>query len=166
MKPFEPIDPLTIAEHPNLLATLPDDEDERVVYYLLLVDDYVIIANTTDYVDPDTSEQEWLHYQIEFPKLGLQWFLDALENQFFMTEAEGCLPRGLFHYEGKVGGERLKLGRAFDVGGECGYVFITLDRKETWGQAKAYSFTDTFLFDHGMIDLMKEIAAKIQRGEL
>ncbi len=166
MKPFEPIDPLTVADHPNLVASIADDRDENRTYYFLLVDDYLILSNTTYFTNKVTGVSKWLHYQIEFPKQGLQWFLDALENQFFKTEAEGGLPRGLFHYEGKVGGERLKLGRAFNIGGQSGYAFITLDRKETWGQAKAYSFTDTFLFENGMIDLMKEIAAKIQQGEL
>ncbi len=167
MKPFEPIDPLTVADHPNLVASIADDRDENRTYYFLLVDDYLILSNTTYFTNKVTGVSKWLHYQIEFPKQGMQWFLDALENQFFKTEAEGGLPRGVFNCEGEVGGERLKLRRAFDVGGECGYAFITLDRKnENSVMSRSYTFTDTFLFENGMIDLMKDIAAKLQRGKL
>ncbi len=167
MKPFEPIDPLTVADHPNLVASIADDRDENITYYFLMIDDYLILSDAIYFTNKVTGVSKWLHYQIEFPKQGLQWFLDALENQFFQTEAEGGLPRGVFNCEGEVGGERLKLRRAFDVGGECGYAFITLDRKnENSVMSRSYTFTDTFLFENGMIDLMKEIAAKIQRGEL
>ncbi|RZP54149.1 hypothetical protein [Vibrio vulnificus] len=169
MKQFKEIDPLTVAAHPNLVATLPDATDAGNTFYFLLIDDYIVLADTQYFTDKLDGESEWLHYQIEFPKHGLRWFLDTLEGKFFKTAAEGGLPKGKFNDEGIVDGERLKLRRAFNADGEGGggYAFITLDRKEpesVW--SKSYTFTDSLLFKHGMIDTMKEIAKKIDLGQL
>ncbi|HCM1039008.1 TPA: hypothetical protein N2810_004505 [Vibrio parahaemolyticus] len=169
MKQFKEIDPLTVAAHPNLVATLPDATDAGNTLYFLLIDDYIVLADAQYFTDKLDGESEWLHYQIEFPKHGLRWFLDTLEGKFFKTAAEGGLPKGKFNDEGIVDGERLKLRRAFNADGEGGggYAFITLDRKEpesVW--SKSYTFTDSLLFEHGMIDTMKEIAKKIDLGQL
>lgn len=169
MKQFKDIDPLTIAKHPNLLAIFPDKTDVGNTFYFLLIDDYIIIADAKYFTYKSTGESKWLHYQIELPKHGLKWFLDALENKFFKTEAEGGLPKGTFHYEGTVDGERLKIRRAFnaDGNGGGGYAFITLDRKEPdsfW--SKSYTFSDKLLFENGMIEIMKDIAKKIDKGKL
>ncbi|EOU3287139.1 hypothetical protein ACNVJQ_005024 [Vibrio harveyi] len=169
MKQFKEINPLTVAQDPNLIATVPDDEETTKNFYFLLVDDYIILATAKYFTDKLDGESEWLHYQIEFPKYGLRWFLDTLEGKFFKTEAEGGLPKGTFNDEGLVDGERLKLRRAFnaDGNGGGGYAFITLDRKEpesVW--SKSYTFTNSLLFEHGMIDTMKLIAKKIDLGQL
>ncbi|HFQ5281320.1 TPA: hypothetical protein ACGUON_004557 [Vibrio vulnificus] len=171
MKQFKDIDPLTVAQDPNLIATVPDDEEATKNYYFLLIDNYIILATAKYFTNKRTGKSKWLHYQIEFPKHGLRWFLDTLEGKFFKTAAEGGLPKGKFNDEGIVDGERLKLRRAFNADGEGegggGYAFITLDRKEpesVW--SKSYTFTDSLLFEHGMIDTMKEIAKKIDLGQL
>ncbi len=169
MRQFKDIDPLTVAKHPNLIATVPDDEETTKNFYFLLIDDYIILATAKYFTNKITGRSKWLHYQIEFPKHGLRWFLDTLEGKFFKTAAEGGLRKGKFNDEGIVDGERLKLRRAFnaDCEGGGGYAFITLDRKEpksVW--SKSYTFTDALLFEHGMIDTMKDIANKIDSGQL
>ncbi|MGY0615887.1 hypothetical protein [Vibrio sp. FJH11] len=169
MKQFKDIDPLTVAQHPNLISTLPDNKQPTKTFYFLLVDDHIIICNATYFTNKRTGKSKWLHYQVEFPKHGLRWFLDTLEDKFFKTAAEGGLPKGTFNSEGLVDGERLKLGRAFDAdgNGNGGYAFITLDRIDSYiGLAKSYTFTDVLLFQHGMIDVMKDIANKIDLGQL
>ncbi|MGF1726979.1 hypothetical protein [Photobacterium nomapromontoriensis] len=169
MKQFREIDPLTVAQHPNRIATLLDKTDIGNTFYFLLIDDYLIIADTKYFTNKRTGKSKWLHYQIEIPKHGLRWFLDTLDRKFFKTAAEGGLPKGTFNSEGTVNGERLKLRRAFnaDGNGGGGYALVTLDRKEknsVW--SKSYTFTDSLLFEHGMIDTMKEIAYKIDIGQL
>ncbi len=52
------------------------------------------------------------------------------------------------------------------MAGGGGYAFVTLDRKDNTGFAKNYSFTDALLFEHGLIDVLDEIAAKIKSGQL
>ena len=163
MRQFDEIDPLTIEKHPNLVAKLPDDRTPNKTWYMLVIDDYIVIANTT-YKE---RKQKWLHYQIEFPKQGLQWFLDTMRDKFFKTEAEGGLPKGKFHDKTTINGERIKLSRAFnaDFKGGGGYSFVTLDRREDIF-AKDYTFTDELLFNHGMIQMFQDVAATIAAGQL
>ena len=169
MKQFKDIDPLTVATHPNLVATLPDATDIGNAFYFLLIDDHIILADAQYFTNKRTGKSKWLHYQIEFPKRGLHWFLNTLDGKFFKTAAEGGLPKGKFNDEGIVDGERLKLRRAFNADGEGGggYAFATLDRIDDYiGLAKSYTFTDELLFRHGMIDTMRDIAKKIDLGQL
>jgi len=163
MKVFTEIDPMTVGNHPNLIAKLADDQDPETIWYLLLIDDYLIIADAAY----RSQRGKWLHYQIEFPKHGLLWFVDTLQSKFFRTAAEGGLPRGVFHDSAIVDGEHLKLGRAFNADGRggSGYAFVTLDRKDL-GLAKKYIFTDSLLFEHGLLDLFKQVAHKIRSGDL
>ena len=163
MQQFKEINPLTIEQNPNVVAKLPDDRKPHKTWYLLIIDEHLIIANAT-YKE---RKQKWLHYQIEFPKQGLQWYLDSLKNKFFKTEAEGGLPKGVFNDSAIINGEKLMLSRAFnaDGNGGGGYMFYTLDRKED-DLPKEYTFTDDLLFNHGMIDMFQAVADKIARGEL
>lgn len=82
MKQFKDIDPLSVAQHPNLIATLPDNKQPTKTFYFLLVDDHIIICNATYFTNKRTGKSKWLHYQLEFPKHGLRWFLDTLEDKF------------------------------------------------------------------------------------
>ncbi|MBN4055276.1 hypothetical protein JYU12_00880 [bacterium AH-315-K03] len=163
LKSFEPIDPRTVKHHPNLVATLADNNDPETTWYFLIIDDHMIIADAAY----RKKRQKWLHYQIEFPKRGLQWYLDTLQDKFFKTEAEGGLPKGTFNDKTEIDGERLKLGRAFNADGNRGggYSFVTLDRKEG-NFAKKYIFTDELLFKHGLLQLLEDIANKISTGQL
>lgn len=167
MRHFNDIDPLTVAKDPRVVASIQDDRNSKITYYFLIDGDYMIIATADYFTDLETNESEWLHYQIEFPKRGLQWYLDTLEHKFFKTEAEGGLPKGKFHDKTEIEGERIKLGRAFnaDGNGGGGYSFVTLDRKED-DLAKEYTFTDAFLFEGGLIQIFEDIAAKIKGGQL
>ena len=170
MKQFQEIDPLTIKNDPRVIAEIADDRDSRVTYYILIDDSHVIIANTTYYTDPDTNQSEWLHYQIEFPKKGLKWYLNTIKNKFFKTEAEGGLKKGQFEIKNIIDGEWLLVGRAMDADGHGGggYCFYTLDRPRRPGSrlSKKYTFTDRFLFEHGFFDLLQSIADRIEAGEL
>ncbi|MCG3734746.1 hypothetical protein EXA17_18955, partial [Vibrio cincinnatiensis] len=89
MKQFKDIDPLTVAHHPSLITSLPDNKNPAKTFYFLLIDDYIIIATAKFFTNKRTGESKWLHYQIEFPKHGLRWFLDTLEEKFFKTAADG-----------------------------------------------------------------------------
>ena len=90
MRHFNDIDPLTVAQDPRVVASIQDDIEPTVTYYFLIDGDHMIVSNT----NWKERKQKWLHYQIEFPKRGLLWYLDTLEHKFFKTEAEGGLPKG------------------------------------------------------------------------
>ena len=164
MKKFEKIDPLTVKQDPRVVADIQDDRKPHRHYYFLIDQEYVILANTTW----KEMKQKWLHYQIEFPKQGLLWFLDSLLNKFTKTEAEGGLPKNSFSDTTEVNGERLKLRRAFgaDDNGGAGYSFITLDRKDRLSFAEKYTFTDTFIFENGLLEVMQDVPKRIESGEL
>ena len=163
MKTFEPIDPQMLDQNPHLVASLPDDTDSSITWHFLIIDNYLIIAQA--YFNP--LKQKWLHDQIELPKRGLQWFLDTLRDRFFKTEAEGGLPKGQFSTSTLIDGEQLALQRAFnaDLNGGGGYALVTVNRKKN-GLPKEYTFTDAFLFDHGLMDVMDDIASRIRAGTL
>lgn len=169
MKQFKEIDPLMVALDPDLVATLADKTDLGNTFYFLIKDDYLIISDTKYFTNKRTGKSKWLHYQIEFPKRGLIWFLDVLEGKFFKTEAEGGLPKGTFNTIETINGERLKLGRAFNADGQGGggYAFVTLDRIDSYvGLSKSYTFSDSLLFKHGLIDVLKDLAARIKIGQI
>ena len=107
---------------------------------------------------------------MEFPKEGLPWFVDTIEQKFFRREDEGGLPAGTLHLTEPVRGERLKVQRCFGLGGrnkrETGYQFITVDRREHTGISRSRSCTDRVLFEEGLFDWFKEQADRIRRGEI
>lgn len=173
MKQFEPIDPLTIESDTRIFGKLVDHEatyrDE--IYYLAVDDTHAIIANHSFYVHPQTKESRWLTYQLEFPKAGLRWIVDTINNKFFKTPDEGGLPGGVYHYEEIVDGEELGIRRAMGLGTnenrQSGYTFLTLSREdEQFGYIKKLNFTDTFLFDRGFLKLIEDTAKRIENGEL
>lgn len=93
MKQFKEIDPLTVAAHPNLVATLPDATDAGNTFYFLLIDDYIVIADAQYFTNKRTGKSKWLHYQSEFPKNGLRWFLDTLEGKFLKLQRKADYPK-------------------------------------------------------------------------
>src|SRR5690554_3931953 len=171
MKQFEPIDPLTIKSNPNLIGSITSDLDPSDTYYLLIIDTYAVLFDSGLYTNPNTKESRWLTYQLEFPKAGLRWIVDTINNKFFKTPDEGGLPGGVYHYEEVVDGEELGIRRSMGLGTnenrQSGYTFLTLSREdEQFGYIKKLSFTDTFLFDRGFLKLIEDTAKRIENGEL
>ena len=171
MKQFKPIDPLSIKSNPNLIGSLPGDTDPSDTYCLLVIDTHAIIFDYGLYTDPNTNESEWLTYQLEFPKAGLRWIVDTINNKFFKTPDEGGLPSGVYHYEEVINGEELSINRSMNLGTnenrQSGYTFKTLSRKpEGRTVPRSLSFTDTFLFDRGFLKLIEDTAKRIENGEL
>ena len=173
MKQFEPIDPLTIESDTRIFGKLVDHEAayRDNIYYLAVDDTHAIIATHSYYTDPDTNESEWLTYQLEFPKAGLRWIVDTINNKFFKTPDEGGLPSGVYHYEEVIDGEELGIRRSMGLGTnenrQSGYTLLTLSRKEDdIDYPKRLSFTDTFLFDRGFFKLIEDTAKRIENGEL
>src|SRR5690554_296487 len=172
MKQFEPIDPLTIESDTRIFGKLINHEAtyRDRTYYLAIDDTHAIIATHSYYTDPDTNESRWLTYQLEFPKAGLRWIVDTINNKFFKTPAQGGLPSGVYHYEEVIDGEELGIRRSMGLGTnenrQSGYTFLTLSRKEEGvSYPKDLSFTDTFLFDRGFLKLIEDTAKRIESGE-
>jgi hypothetical protein len=114
--------------------------------------------------------EEWLAgIDIEFPKQGLPWFIKAIEEKFMKTEAEGGLKKEAFTYSEIVEGGKLIARRSF---GYEGYTLANDDRYSYvdlslgYQSQQEFCFTDTMLFDNGLLAQLKVIADKITSGTL
>src|SRR5690554_7852322 len=118
MKQFEPIDPLTIESDTRIFGKLINHEAtyRDRIYYLAIDDTHAIIGTHSYYTEPDTNESEWLTYQLEFPKAGLRWRVDTINNKFFKTPNAGGLPSGAYYYEEVIDGEELGINRSMNLG--------------------------------------------------
>src|SRR5690554_6340736 len=171
MKQFEPIDPLTIKSDSRTVGHVVDENKPNRAIYVLIDDSYALLAVCNYFTSLRTKESEWLTYQLEFPKAGLRWIVDTINNKFFKTPDEGGLPSGVYHYEEVINGEELGINRSMNLGTnenrQSGYTFKTLSRREEIGtSAKELSFTDTFLFNRGFLKLIEDTAKRIESGEL
>ena len=171
MKTFQKIDPLSIANNSSVVADMVDNCEGTIHYYILLDQGYIIIAVCEWFTNKKTKQSKWITYQLEMPKSGLPWVVSTLENKFLKLSHEGGLPAEVRHYEEIVGGEKLGVSRAMNLGSkdyrESGYNILTLSRPEAGTTiGKELSFTDSFLFEHGFFDLLKTTAEKISKGEL
>ncbi|WP_229711282.1 hypothetical protein, partial [Agarivorans gilvus] len=59
-------------------------------FYLLLMHDYLVLASKGCFPAVNGQPEKWLGgTDIEIPKSGLSWFINAIEQKFMKTEAEG-----------------------------------------------------------------------------
>ena len=167
MRQFDSIDPEFMSNDPRIVSTTEDPDDQGRKYYLLVDGDYLLLATNKYRTDAQTGKSIWIGYQLEFPKQGLPWLVDTIENKFFKLAKEGGLPAGVFHFTEAIEGERLRVDRYFGLGEnrETGYAFATIDRRDP-NISKEYSFTDTALFELGLFAWFKDNAERIRRGEL
>jgi hypothetical protein len=166
MRQFDSIDPEFMSNDPRIVSTTEDPDDQGRKYYLLVDGDYLLLATNKYRTDPQTGKSIWIGYQLEFPKQGLPWLVDTIENKFFKLAKEGGLPAGVFHFTEAIEGERLRVDRYFGLGEnrETGYAFATVDRRDP-NISKENSFTDTALFELGLFAWFKDNAERIRRGE-
>lgn len=171
MKKFENIDPNKIDTDPRVILKFTEyvDAIERDSFYYLLQDDgYLIWAGRDLFPSINGAPSKWSGgTDLEFPASGLAWFINVLEEKFFKTEAEGGLEKGKFAYEEEIMGERLCVSRMF---GTSGYAFRNYSRRDyvttLYESPQQASFSDELLFEKGLFDQLKVIAAKIENGEL
>ncbi len=113
---------------------------------------------------------EWIQNQIEIPFPAVRWIIDTIEIKFFKPPDQGGLPAEQFHWCEVIEGEELCINRSFDPTGEglSGYRLVNLNRFGYISNTskQEFSFFDKFLFEHGLMDFLKEIAGKYERGEL
>ncbi|GGB06300.1 hypothetical protein [Agarivorans gilvus] len=147
----------------------PTFNNKNTDYYYLLLDDGYLIWATKGYFPPVNGKPEkWVGGSfIEIPKSGLSWFINAIEQKFMKTEAEGGLRKGEFTYAKEIAGEKLVASRWF---GTPGYGLANASRNRygsvTIKKQQEFCFTDEMLFDNGLLEELKLVAKKIDNGEL
>ncbi|MEE2730538.1 MAG: hypothetical protein VYA55_06915 [Pseudomonadota bacterium] len=168
MQDSDQIDPNTISQNPKVIASIVDPNNHDRTFYILIDESHSIIASAKMHTYPATGKSEWLTHQLEFPTAGIKWIVNTIENKFLKLSYEGGLPADVRHFEEIVDGEELGISRAMGLGTddnrESGYTIYTHSRKSEWDTSKKMSFTDSFLFEHGFFDLLKDLAAKIEKG--
>jgi len=163
LEQFPDIDPVNPQNSGRLLATISSDERAGKEYYFLSVRTQIIIANCEFKKFWENEPPEWFVNQIVLPRRGIPWFVDTIENKFFKKPEEGGLSADEFKWTETIDGEKLEVRRSF---GTAGYVLSTLSRRDNLGFALEFTFTDEFLFEHGMFDTFKRVAEIIRKGEV
>lgn len=102
---------------------------------------------------------------VEFPKAGLPWFINSLENQFFKTSDEGGLPKGQFTLESEIDGEKLVIARMM---GSPGYSLRNYSRHghtlASVDGPQRMDLSDYMLFEEGLYGQLKALADKVRLG--
>ena len=111
--------------------------------------------------------------QSDFPMEFLPWFAKAL-TEFQKPPIEGGLPSGaMTSTDEDVGGEMLCIQRAMGAGnGHGGYTIRNRSRCkrgndiDTEFEPHTVSWGDNFLFEGGLLDLIKDLRKQFEQGKL
>jgi len=107
--------------------------------------------------------------QTELPLSAVAWLVDVIENRFWKVPSEGGLPKDVFHFTGEIAGETINVIRGSCLAGEDigGFTITNLSRgsyiDET--QEQAHDITDHVLIEMKYMDFLRDLAARIARGE-
>jgi hypothetical protein len=171
MKQFTNTDPNTLDNDSRIILRYSELQSNKIrmnYYYLLHDGDHLLWARKGLFPALNGQPEKWLGgTNIEFPKQGLPWFIKAIEEKFMKTEAEGGLKKEAFTYSEVINGEKLITLRWF---GTPGYALANDSRQnyvsKTIKKRQEFCFTDTMLFDNGLLAKLKVIADKITAGTL
>ncbi|QIL90127.1 hypothetical protein GNX18_10445 [Microbulbifer sp. SH-1] len=154
----------------ELARTTDPNEGDTVVFVqqrdhlsILKADSWLLKDGTLNYVCS----------QADFPLGVLPWFADTL-TEFRKPPAQGGLHAGaMTSADEDVEGEMLCIQRAMNAGrGVGGYIIINRSRKDHSARLEEHfsphriTFADNFLYDAGLLDLIKDLGEKNRRGEL
>lgn len=111
--------------------------------------------------------------QTDFPLGVLTWFSDSLEN-FRKPPAQGGLHAGaMTSADEDVEGEMLCIQRAMDAGNkQQGYIIVNRSRKSRLVHTEGHFmpqeivFAENFLYQGGLLDLIKDLGERYRLGEI
>ncbi len=112
---------------------------------------------------------EGRYNQLELPLPAIAWLVEVIEEKFWRLPSEGGLPKDVFHFTGEVAGEKIKVRRGVSIGGDDigGFVIINLSRASYIlpSVPQEHNITDHVLMEMKFIDFLRDLAARIARGE-
>ncbi|TLM76386.1 hypothetical protein ACONUD_05355 [Microbulbifer harenosus] len=167
-----------IAHHEQLpegaveLARIADPNSERYTIFFVRQGKFLSVLEAGSWLLKDGTP----HYrcsQVDFPLGVLPWFADTL-TEFRKPPAQGGLHAGaMTSADEDVEGEMLCIQRAMSAGrGVGGYSIVNRSRKDHSARLEEHfsphriTFADNFLYDAGLLDLIKDLGEKYRRGEL
>ena len=111
--------------------------------------------------------------QFEAPLEFLRWFSKALEDYITTSSQGGLHPGAMTSQDQDVGGEMMCIQRAMDAGNnQQGYTVVNRSREDRFTKSlNAYApqkiiFAENFLYEGGLLNLIKDLGEKFERGKL
>lgn len=142
------------------------------IWHFFAHDQHLIISvkKWIQFDEPETGK--YVFRQYEYPLAGVRWFIDSINRFFLHPDDPNAIPRGKFNIREEIDGEVLGVTRGAAYGGRYtpGYSFDNLNRIEHSTQSEGpfcqmFEMGDPWLFEGGLFDLFKDIAARHERGE-
>lgn len=154
------------------LARIADPNSERYTILFVQQGKYLSVLEAGGWLLKDGTPR-YRCAQADFPLGVLPWFADAL-TEFRKPPAQGGLHAGaMTSADEDVEGEMLCIERAMNAGpGVGGYAIVNWSRKSRLGSREEHfspqeiTFADNFLYEAGLLDLIKDLGEKYRRGEL
>lgn len=154
------------------LARIADPNSERYTIFFVRQGKYLSVLEAGSWLLKDGTPR-YRCSQVDFPLGVLPWFADAL-TEFRKPPAQGGLHAGaMSSADEDVEGEMLCIQRSMNAGrGVGGYAIVNRSRSDhgkLWKNdyhPQEITFADNFLYDAGLLDLIKDLGEKYRRGEL
>ena len=164
------VDHLTIPAGYVELARIVDDLNyKRTLYFFRYERKYLAIVSARTTVP--IEDHRYTIGQFEAPLEMLVWFSKTL-GEFIKPSSQGGLhPGAMTSGDEDVGGEMLCIQRAMDAGNnQSGYTIVNRSRPNrlyrTAYRPSRITFPENFLYQGGLLNLIKTLGEKYQRGEL
>jgi len=112
---------------------------------------------------------EGFYNQTELLLSAVAWLVDVIETKFWKLPSGGGLPKDVFNFTGEVAGEKINIGRGICLGGEGigGFKITNLSRAGYIDEDdyQRHIITDHVLVEMKYMDFLRDLAARIARGE-
>ncbi|WP_396621851.1 hypothetical protein [Marinobacter sp. W-8] len=157
------------------VACVMDPELTSAPWHFYVSGNHLLIVRKKWVQFDENDPGEFVSGQYEYPIGAARWFLETLDRFFLEPDHPNAVPRGAITIEEDVDGERLGVTRGAQYGsvlkGIPGYSLDNLNRFEhtsfgpstNWCQM--FKMGDPWLFEHGLLDVFKDIAERHERGE-
>ena len=150
------------------LAKIVDTLNFGNTIFFLKYRKYLIIARARKEIL--TGDKRFSVGQFDAPLEVLHWFSEALGEFIKPSSQGGPHPGAMTSKDEDVGGEMLCLQRAMDAGNnQGGYVIVNRSRPSRLFDGYSPSeitFPENLLYQGGLLNLIKTLGEKYQRGEL
>ncbi len=153
------------------LSRLKDTLNDGDYLFLFRYDDFIIFCEICE--ETLQGDQRFSVSQFEAPLELLRWFPRALEEFVKPSSQGGLHPGAMTSRDEDVGGEMLCVQRAMDIGNnQGGYYIVNRSREDRFIKSlndygpMEICFPENFLYEGGLLNLIKTLGEKYDRGEL
>lgn len=129
----------------------------------------IITADENEPVDAKSYSVGQFEAPIEF----LNWFSQAIDDYISPSSQGGLHPGAMTSQDQNVGGEMMCIQRAMDAGNnQQGYIAVNRSRENRFMKSLGSyrplekCFAENFLYEGGLLNLIKDLGEKFERGKL